>query len=81
MVLLDLLGTKNPKFYSYFHNTEKWYARLVEIEERLSEMGQLRGYSPRNKYFQNRAVNAYIEDDHIPFLTRSKYFFFSSSFF
>lgn len=69
--MLDLLGGPNPKFYSYFVETERWFVRLVEIEESLGEMGQLRknyksGYDSR--YFIPRSVGAHIEDDHIPFM-------------
>nr|WIM01356.1 glutaminyl-peptide cyclotransferase [Limnephilus flavicornis] len=68
LILLDLLGARNPKFYSYFADTARWFGRLSEAEERLGEMGQLRG--PRSQYFVNRHYGAHIEDDHIPFLRR-----------
>lgn len=72
-MLLDLIGAPNPKFYSYFTDTERWFLRLVNIEDSLSEMGELRragnqGYDAR--YFVPRSVGAHIEDDHIPFLKR-----------
>lgn len=31
MVLLDLIGTANPKFYSYFPDTYGLYSNIVEI--------------------------------------------------
>lgn len=31
LVLLDLLGTKNPSFYSFFPNTDALYGRLIRI--------------------------------------------------
>ncbi|GLV32958.1 iso Glutaminyl cyclase [Carabus blaptoides fortunei] len=73
LMLLDLLGTPDPKFYSYFSDTEKWYVRLAQAEERLGEMGQLRQYSrghPQQTYFAQRSLRAHIEDDHIPFMIR-----------
>lgn len=73
LVLLDLLGTPDPKFYSYFPETEKWYIRLAMAEERLAELGQLRQYSrghPQQTYFAQRSLRAHIEDDHIPFMIR-----------
>lgn len=73
LVLLDLLGAPDPKFYNYFPDTEKWYSRLSITEERLAEMGQLRQYSkglPLQTYFARRSINAPIEDDHIPFMQR-----------
>lgn len=74
LVLLDLLGTPDPKFYSYFPDTEKWYVRLAQAENRLAEMGALRQYSkdhPQQTYFAQRSVRAHIEDDHLPFLVRN----------
>lgn len=73
LVLLDLLGAPDPRFYSYFKETEKWYVRLSDAEERLAEMGQLRQYSrghPQQTYFAQKSLRAHIEDDHIPFLER-----------
>lgn len=73
LVLLDLLGTPDPKFYSYFSNTEKWYIRLAQAEERLAEMGQLRQYSkghPLQTYFAQKSMRAMIDDDHMPFMKR-----------
>lgn len=74
MVLLDLLGAPDPRFYNYFSSTFKWYARLAETEERLARMGQLRQYStghPRQTYFSRRSLSAHVEDDHVPFLQRN----------
>lgn len=78
LVLLDLLGTPDPKFYSYFSDTEKWYVRLAQAEERLAEMGQLRQYSrghPQQTYFAQRSLRAHIEDDrsHSVYGTRCSY--------
>lgn len=78
-MLLDLLGTPNPRFYSYFEETDKWYARLADAEARLSRAGALEkyGYSsasstdPAQVYFQPYSFRAGIEDDHIPFLRRN----------
>ncbi|XP_053692888.1 glutaminyl-peptide cyclotransferase-like [Sabethes cyaneus] len=79
LVLLDLLGAAHPNFYSYFKDTENWYAHLLSIEERLDKSGHLEhdAYSsvvpsqpPPARYFQPRSFYAYIEDDHIPFLQR-----------
>lgn len=67
-VLLDLLGVKNPNFYSFFSSTEPWYARVVSFERRLKELNLNRGLP---YMFQQRTLyNSGIEDDHIPFLER-----------
>lgn len=73
MILLDLLGAPDPKFYNYFRNTEKWYSLLSNIEERLGDMSQLRQYSKgrsQQVYFAKVSIQAGIEDDHIPFMKR-----------
>lgn len=36
LVLLDLLGTKNPNFYSFFPNTNALYGRLIKIGTQLT---------------------------------------------
>uniref|UniRef100_A0A182JYA9 Glutaminyl-peptide cyclotransferase n=1 Tax=Anopheles christyi TaxID=43041 RepID=A0A182JYA9_9DIPT len=78
LVLLDLLGTPEPNFYSYFPETENWYVQLISVERRLDELGHLENYStssvsPTQKsiaYFKPASFSAGIEDDHIPFLRR-----------
>lgn len=80
LVLLDLIGTPDPKFYSFFSNTEAWYSRLLTIEDRLSATGLMERYVSSgvsrphdpHRYFQPNALrSSYIEDDHIPFLKRN----------
>lgn len=78
LVLLDLLGSPDPTFYSFFKSTESWYARLVQTEEKLDNQSLLQRYQSsgtivRNptRYFQSNSLNAGIEDDHIPFLRRN----------
>uniref|UniRef100_A0A182NBH9 Glutaminyl-peptide cyclotransferase n=1 Tax=Anopheles dirus TaxID=7168 RepID=A0A182NBH9_9DIPT len=78
LVLLDLLGTPEPSFYSFFPETENWYVQLISAERRLDELGHLENYStssvsPTQKsvaYFKPHSFSSYIEDDHIPFLRR-----------
>uniref|UniRef100_A0A2M4BT42 Glutaminyl-peptide cyclotransferase n=1 Tax=Anopheles marajoara TaxID=58244 RepID=A0A2M4BT42_9DIPT len=78
LVLLDLLGTPEPNFYSYFGDTENWYVQLISAEKRLDEVGHLENYStssvsPKQQtisYFRPHSFSAGIEDDHIPFLRR-----------
>lgn len=80
-VLLDLLGTPDPNFYSYFANTNEDYGRMMRGEARLSEGGHLIKHgssgvvvaqqrSQQQTYFQPHSVGMGIEDDHIPFLKR-----------
>lgn len=79
LVLLDLLGTANPTFYSYFKETHKWYSHLSGIERRLNSLGVIDqnvhssavSRQPSTSYFQLYSFRAHIEDDHIPFLRRN----------
>lgn len=76
MVLLDLIGAKNPSFYSYFKDTENAYLQLVKAESRLANFGLLKKYNAnRQKYFVPQARPSFIEDDHVPFLQRGNYLF------
>lgn len=43
-MLLDLLGAPDPYFYSFFKQTEQWYARLSAIEEKLDRAGLFERY-------------------------------------
>lgn len=73
IVLLDLLGSPDPKFFSFFKETEKWYTSLISSEDKLAKLGKFKGYTygrPSQRYFQSRSLNSGIEDDHIPFLRR-----------
>ncbi|KAG7158237.1 Glutaminyl-peptide cyclotransferase-like [Homarus americanus] len=67
-VLLDLLGTKDVQFSSYFKNTDRWYARLISFERRMNDLQLLHR---RQFIFRKHTAHTYsIEDDHIPFLRR-----------
>lgn len=61
--LLDLIGAANPKFSKLELSTGDWYDRLVRIERRLRKLNLIQG----EIIFQDKALRAGIEDDHIPF--------------
>lgn len=72
MVLLDLLGARDPGFYNYFENTKSWYQQMMRAEQVLADNRLFKKYnydSSRN-YFKGYTINARIEDDHLPFLER-----------
>jgi glutaminyl-peptide cyclotransferase len=69
LVLLDLLGAANPKFYNYFQSTESWHKRLSLAEKTLAKASHLAG-GQQSSYFSEETHAANIEDDHIPFLQR-----------
>lgn len=77
MVLLDLLGMPDPHFYSLQTSTESWYARFVDVEQRLAHLDlvqrdQNSGIVPLrpNAYFQPQSIHTQIDDDHKPFMQR-----------
>ncbi|EDW69538.1 glutaminyl-peptide cyclotransferase isoform X2 [Drosophila virilis] len=65
LVLLDLIGARNPKFSSFYENTHGLHSSLVEIEQTLRTAGRLEG---NNKMFLNRPAGGLVDDDHRPFL-------------
>ncbi|SPP77504.1 glutaminyl-peptide cyclotransferase [Drosophila guanche] len=65
LVLLDLIGARNPKFSSFYENTYGLYSSLVQIEKSLRAAGQLQG---NNNMFLNRLSGGFVDDDHRPFL-------------
>lgn len=72
LVLLDLIGTANPKFYNYFLPTRELYKQLVEIEQRLNAQGLIETHPPEEKtnYFDSRYSFSFVEDDHVPFMKK-----------
>jgi glutaminyl-peptide cyclotransferase len=73
-LLLDLLGTDNPKIPSYFQTTHWAYKHLAMVELRLRSLGVLQS-KPNNPFLPDAGKenfkNMYgIEDDHIPFMRR-----------
>lgn len=70
-MLLDLLGTKNPKFYNYFLETADLYRSLIRSETFLNKTGCLNEHT--DTYFRPMSAFVKIDDDHIPFYQRGKY--------
>lgn len=67
-ILLDLLGTANPRFYDMYPETSQMYNRLHDIEISMKMAGQITNEVP---YFVGKSGQSlYIEDDHIPFLEK-----------
>lgn len=71
-VLLDLLGAAKPTFYSYFPDTDVYYARMMTIESELNSGRLMRSSTPSRgtNFFKNRRSFGMIEDDHIPFMRK-----------
>ncbi|EPQ32192.1 uncharacterized protein PFL1_00389 [Pseudozyma flocculosa PF-1] len=71
LVLLDLLGVRNPSVPSYFKPTEWLHAALVDAEARLRSAGLLFPaglQEERRSFFHPQPAWGGIEDDHLPFL-------------
>ena len=73
-VLLDLLGSRNPKVPSYFKVTHWAYKKMADLEKRLRDHSLFR--SSGSSWFydldksNDRWMGGMIGDDHIPFMAR-----------
>ncbi|KAI7868260.1 hypothetical protein BDF14DRAFT_573318 [Spinellus fusiger] len=77
-VLLDLLGTKNPRIHNYYQETNHLFYSLVDLERRLDRLSLLERVAKDGSRlkpvfhpgtpmtFQGHAIG----DDHLPFLER-----------
>ncbi|KAJ9155276.1 Peptide hydrolase [Pleurostoma richardsiae] len=74
-VLLDLLGSTNPKIPSYFQTTHWAYRGMANVEERMRKLGLLES-TPAEAFLPDAAKLAtqfgrgFIQDDHVPFMAR-----------
>lgn len=73
LVLLDLIGSEDPKFYNFFPNTRNHHRRLSKIENGLRTHKLLvkSGDAKSGTMFLDQTLYNRIEDDHLPFLKRS----------
>lgn len=71
MLLLDLIGGENPKFYNFFDNTKNYHRRLSSIESNLRKNRLLLKDPKSSEMFINQTTFSRIEDDHLPFLKRN----------
>ncbi|KAF4592060.1 peptidase family M28 [Ophiocordyceps camponoti-floridani] len=73
MVLLDLLGSKDPNVPSYFSTTHWMYKMMSTIEKRMRALDLLESKPPKPFLPDDEAMMAGmggISDDHIPFMRR-----------
>ena len=73
-VLLDLLGSRNPKVPSYFKITHWAYKKMADLEKRLRDHS-LMGSSGSTWFYDvdksnDRWMGGMIGDDHVPFMAR-----------
>lgn len=76
-LLLDLLGSQNPRIPSYFKTTHWAYNHMSDLETRMRESNLFlsHGASP-GKWFYEPSVKAMsahtfaVQDDHVPFQAR-----------
>ena len=73
-VLLDLLGSSNPKIPSYFKVTHWAYKKMADLEKRLRDLALFA--SSGSTWFydidksNDRWMGGIIGDDHVPFMAR-----------
>ena len=73
-VLLDLLGSRNPKVPSYYKITHWAYTKMADLEKRLRDHSLFR--SSGSTWFydldksNDRWMGGTIGDDHVPFMAR-----------
>ncbi|XP_055912910.1 glutaminyl-peptide cyclotransferase [Eupeodes corollae] len=68
LVLLDLIGAANSKFYNFYPNTQSLHSSLSAIEHSLNKQKQLEGH---NLMFMRKYASGYVDDDHRPFLQQN----------
>lgn len=77
-VLLDLLGSKEPRVPSYFKTTHWAYQRMATVEKKLRKAGMFKSATEQTTPFLHEAekketdmwAGGRVEDDHLPFLMR-----------
>ncbi|KAJ2903442.1 uncharacterized protein MKZ38_009927 [Zalerion maritima] len=75
-VLLDLLGTANPRIPSYFQNTHWAYKKYASMESRLRNLHLLTSKPASGTFLPDKDKKAsdfsrgFVEDDHVPFMRR-----------
>ncbi|KAM0562990.1 hypothetical protein ACHAPJ_001833 [Fusarium lateritium] len=74
-VLLDLLGSKDPRIPSYFLTTHWAYRAMAGLEQRMRQLNVLETkpkvpFMPEGNKAANRFTRSYIDDDHRPFMQR-----------
>ncbi|PPJ58965.1 hypothetical protein CBER1_04114 [Cercospora berteroae] len=74
-VLLDLLGSKNPKVPSYFKTTHWAYQKMADAEQRLRKAGVFKSKGSAFLHEGGKSSTDYwsggmVEDDHLPFMAR-----------
>lgn len=75
-VLLDLLGSADPKVPSYFKTTHWAYQLMSSLETRLRKTGVMKTKTQSPFLFEGKKSEnsqwsgGYVEDDHVPFMAR-----------
>lgn len=74
-LLLDLLGTSEPRVPSYFLTTHWAYRAMALLEKRMRDLGVLEAnpaspFLPESDKEASRFTRSYVDDDHRPFMER-----------
>ncbi|XP_067642857.1 glutaminyl-peptide cyclotransferase-like [Eurosta solidaginis] len=68
LVILDLIGSAEPRFRSFFENTKGWFSRFRALAKRLRKAEMLRCKKPKH-YFENNPIYTHkLERDSKSFL-------------
>ncbi|CAH8492505.1 unnamed protein product [Schistosoma rodhaini] len=70
LVLLDLLGAKQPHIPKYPYEDKGSFNMLMELERRMRSFNLLKSSSENNKPYFGHAVHYQIGDDHMPFVEK-----------
>ncbi|XP_067643971.1 glutaminyl-peptide cyclotransferase-like [Eurosta solidaginis] len=70
LVDLDLIGSSDSTFYSFFENTDTWFSRFITLETRLSNAEMLHTSENPKRYFEP-IRSGYQQGDHLPFLEQN----------
>lgn len=74
-VLLDLLGSAEPRIPSYFQSTHWAYQAMAKVEQRMRDLGMLET-KPKNPFLYDAEKSPQmfghsgIGDDHVPFMMK-----------
>lgn len=69
LLLLDLLGSSDPKIYPYFPSTEHIHTSLSYIDKWILKAGLAKRSSP-TRMFSGKKYSGFIMDDHVPFMVK-----------
>ncbi|KAI2809382.1 hypothetical protein BLOT_000531 [Blomia tropicalis] len=73
LILVDLIGGPNPRFFNTNLQTSNYYARLAQIERLVLKQQQTHNGKSVKPFFQTNPpfLLSLVRDDHLPFVKRN----------